>query len=107
MPEKKSALILAKEGVDTFYKGELAQKIVRFLQANGGLLTMHDFAAWKPRWRDPISTTFQGYTLYGPPPGSCAMTMFQVLNVVDTLDLKRLSPYSVEFAHHGLTKGTT
>lgn len=91
---------VAREGAQTFYTGEIAQKIVRFLQANGGLLTMEDFAAWKPRWRDPISTTFQGYTLYGPQPGSCAMTMFQVLNVLDGLDLKNLSPYSVEFAHH-------
>jgi gamma-glutamyltranspeptidase/glutathione hydrolase len=77
----------------------MAQKIVKFLQANGGLLTLEDFAAWKPRWREPISTTFQGHTLYGPQPGSCAMTMFQVLNVMDGLDLKSLSPYSTEFAH--------
>lgn len=90
---------IAKDGVDTFYRGEMAQKIVKFLQANGGLLTLEDFAAWKPRWRDPISTTFQGHTLYGPQPGSCAMTMFQVLNVMDGLDLKSLSPYSTEFAH--------
>lgn len=90
---------IAKDGVDTFYRGEIAQKIVKFLQANGGLLTLEDFAAWKPRWREPISTTFQGHTLYGPQPGSCAMTMFQVLNVMDGLDLKSLSPYSAEFAH--------
>lgn len=93
---------IAKGGADVFYRGELAQKIVRFLQANGGLLTMEDFAAWKPRWREPISITFQGATLYGPQPGSCAMTMFQALNVLDGLDLKGLTPYSPELAHHWL-----
>lgn len=91
---------IAKQGPDTFYKGEMAQKIVTFLQTSGGLLTKEDFAAWKPRWREPISITFQGSTLYGPQPGSCAMTMFQVLNVLEGLSLKGMSPYSPEFAHH-------
>jgi gamma-glutamyltranspeptidase/glutathione hydrolase len=91
---------IAKEGVEVFYQGEIAEKIASFLQKNGGWMTKEDLAAWKPRWREPISTRFQGYTLYGMPPGSCEMTMFQVLNVMDEVGLKGLDYFSTEFAHH-------
>jgi gamma-glutamyltranspeptidase/glutathione hydrolase len=91
---------IAKEGVEVFYQGEIAEKIAGFLQKNSGWMTKQDLAAWTPRWREPITTTFQGYTLYGMPPGSCAMTMFQILNVMEDVGLKGLDYFSSEFAHH-------
>ncbi|HJZ76657.1 MAG TPA: gamma-glutamyltransferase [Vicinamibacterales bacterium] len=91
---------IAKEGVDVFYKGEIAEKIAGFLQRNGGWMTEQDLAAWTPRWREPIATTFQGYTVYGMPPGSCEMTMFQILNVMEEIGFKGLDYFSTEFAHH-------
>ena len=51
---------IARDGAETFYQGELADKITRFLQANGGLLTKEDFASWKPRWREPNPDRFPG-----------------------------------------------
>ena len=93
---------VALDGPDVFYKGEIAEKIVKFFQQHGGFLTMADMAAYTPRLREPIEITFQGYTLHGLPPGSCEMTMFQTLNMVDRLDLKKMDVYSVEFAHSWL-----
>ena len=90
---------IAQQGPDVFYKGEIAEAIVSHLRANGGLMTKEDMASFQPRWREPISTTFQGYTLYGNQPGSCEMTMFQVLNIMDGFDLKGMGFYSPEFAH--------
>lgn len=98
----RSLRMIAHQGPDVFYRGELAQTIVDDVQRHGGFLTMADMAAFAPRWRDPIQTSFQGYTLYGPPPGSCAMTMFQTLNILDGLDLKGMGLWSVDFAHHWL-----
>lgn len=93
---------VALEGPQVFYTGEIAEKIVKFFQQQGGFLTMTDMAAYKPRYREPIQTTFQGYTLLGLPPGSCEMTMFQTLNIIDRLDLKRTGLWSVDFAHNWL-----
>ena len=93
---------VALDGPDVFYKGEIGQKIADFLQKNGGLITRADMAAYKPRWRDPIQTTFQGHSLYAPPPGSCAMTMFQTLNILDGMDLKGMGLWSAEFGHNWL-----
>ena len=91
---------IAKEGAEVFYQGEIADKIASFLQKNGGWMTKQDLAAWAPRWREPITTTFQGCTLYGMPPGSCAITMFQILNMMEDVGLKGLDYFSGDFAHH-------
>ena len=90
---------IAKDGVDTFYRGEIAQKITRFLREHGGWMTMEDMGAWAPRWRDPISIEFQGCTLYGMPPGSCEMTMFQVLNMMEDAGLQNMKYFSADFIH--------
>jgi len=50
---------LAK-GATEFYKGEIAQKIVADLQANGGVLTLKDFAGHTANWVEPISTDYRG-----------------------------------------------
>jgi gamma-glutamyltranspeptidase/glutathione hydrolase len=93
---------VAAEGPDVVYKGEIADIIVKHLRDNGGFMTKEDMAGYAPRWREPISTTFQGYTLYGMPPGSCEMTMFQVLNIMDGFDLKNMPPYGRDFGHFWL-----
>lgn len=90
---------IARDGVDVFYKGEIAQQITRFLRENGGWMSMEDMAAWKPRWRDPVAITFQGCTLYGMPPGSCQMTMFQVLNIMEDAGLTDMQYFSADFIH--------
>ncbi len=56
--------LIAKNGRDVMYKGELADKIVKFAQAQGGLHTKQDFAAHTSTWVEPISTTYRGHTVY-------------------------------------------
>lgn len=94
--------LVALEGAETMYQGRLGEEIVRFLRANGGLLTIDDFRKFEVRWREPIQTTFQKHRLYGMPPGSCGITMFQILNIMDGFDLKGMPPNRVEFAHRWL-----
>src|SRR5262249_12713482 len=66
--------------IDWWYKGEVAEKIVAFMQkepiedASGkkhkGLLTRDDFAAWKPAVEEPVSIDYHGLTVYKCPPWS-------------------------------------
>ncbi len=93
---------IALEGPEDFYEGALAKEIAGFLRANAGLLTLDDMKNFRVRWREPITTEFHGHTLYGMPPGSCGMTMFQTLNIMDGFNLRGLDPYGVEFAHRWL-----
>ena len=90
---------LTRAGADDFYKGDLADRVVSFLAENGGHLTKADLESYEVEWRDPIMTTFQGHDLYAMPPGSCGMSMFQALNIMDGFDLAGMDLYGSEFAH--------
>ena len=58
---REGALTAARDFV---YKGALAQKIVSFYQAQGGLLTMDDLAAYRARVEPPVKVNYRGYELY-------------------------------------------
>ena len=90
---------IALDGPDIFYKGEMAEEIIEFLKPHGGLLSRDDLASYRVRWREPITAAFHGHQLYAMPPGSCGMTMFQALNIMEGFNLEKLEPYSPEFAH--------
>ena len=90
---------LSSEGADDFYKGELADRVVSFLAENGGHMTKADLEGYDVTWKEPITTTYQGHDLYAMPPGSCGMTMFQALNIMEGFDLPNMDLYSSEFAH--------
>ncbi len=90
---------LARVGGEDFYKGELGDRIISFLAENDGILTKADLEGFDVEWREPITTSFQGHQLYAMPPGSCGMTMFQVLNIMDGFDLANMDLYGSEFAH--------
>ncbi len=90
---------VAAGGPELFYRGELARQVVSFLRERGGILSQEDMAGFRVRWREPIRASFAGHTIYAMPPGSCGMTMLQILNVMEAFDLPKLDPYSVEFAH--------
>ena len=91
--------ILAKEGRDGFYCGEVAQDIVGHLGARGGLLTIEDFAATEATWVRPISTGFQGRELLELPPNGQGVTALIALNVLEHCELARYAPDSVERRH--------
>ncbi len=90
---------IAAEGPDAFYRGEIARKIVKFCQEQGGLHTLEDFARQTSNWVDPISTTYRGYTVYEMPPNTQGMAALQMLNILEGYDLKRLSHNSAEYLH--------
>ena len=41
-------------GKDEFYKGETAKKLVKFINENGGIITMEDLEVYEAVWRDPV-----------------------------------------------------
>ena len=50
-------------GAEAFYRGPIAERIVGLMEAAGGLLTAADLAGYRPRWLDPITTTYRGRTV--------------------------------------------
>ena len=83
--------ILARGGRDAFYKGEIARAITDYCRANGGFLSMQDFAEHKSEWVEPISTDYRGYTVYECPPNGQGITALLALNILEGFDLARMS----------------
>ena len=74
---------IADYGPDWFYKGPFAKSVGSWMAINGGLLTTGDFAAYQLKLRDPIVTTYRGYTIVGfPPPSSGGVHVAEILNIL-------------------------
>ncbi|MBU2702476.1 gamma-glutamyltranspeptidase/glutathione hydrolase [Sporomusaceae bacterium BoRhaA] len=91
--------IIAQKGADGFYKGEIAQKIVADVQANGGVLTLEDFANHKANWVTPLSVDYRGYKAYNLPPNTQGMTSLSILNILNNVDLKSMGEGTADYYH--------
>lgn len=83
--------LIAKQGPDAFYKGEIADQIDREMAANGGLISKADMAKYKAVERKPISGTYRGYEVFSmPPPSSGGIHIVQILNILENFDLAKM-----------------
>jgi gamma-glutamyltranspeptidase/glutathione hydrolase len=90
---------IATQGRDGFYQGAVAEDIVTFLQSQGGLQTLDDFAATRGEYVTPISTAYGGFELYECPPNGQGITALLMLNLLQGFDLSSYAPLSVERLH--------
>lgn len=86
-----SLKLIANQGIEEFYQGEIAEKIVKDSQANGGLITKKDLANYQPVIRNPVKGTYRGYQIYSmPPPSSGGVHLIQMLNILEDFPLGEL-----------------
>ena len=90
---------IAKGGGDAFYRGEIAARIEADMQRQGGLITRTDLAAYRAIEREPLSSTYRGYTLYTAPPASGGVTLLTMLNILENFDLSKFEPGSADAVH--------
>ena len=90
---------IAHEGRDVFYKGEIARKIVKFSEENGGLLSEKDFEDMKSIWGKPISTIYRDYTVFETAPNSQGLAALMILNLLEDYDLSSLVYQSPDHLH--------
>lgn len=90
---------VARQGPGAFYGGGLGERIVRALQGAGSPLRGDDFAAYQPRWVEPIDVVYRDRRVCTLPPNSQGMTLLQILNVIEGFDLQSLGHLSAEYIH--------
>lgn len=90
---------VAAEGADVFYRGEIARDIAAFYAANGGILAYEDLAGYQPRWVEPISIDYRGYTVYTQPPNSSGVAVLMQLRLLEGFDLKSLGHNTGAYLH--------
>jgi gamma-glutamyltranspeptidase/glutathione hydrolase len=91
--------IIARDGAEAFYEGEIAERIVKFSKANGGLFSMRDFREHTADWVEPVSTNYRGYDIWELPPNGQGIAALQMLNLLDHFDIGSLQPNSAEHLH--------
>ena len=90
--------IIAKEGRDGFYKGEIAKKIADDMQNNGGIISEKDLEQYQPVWRNPLISSYKDIKIVTmPPPSSGGIHVIQMLNVLENFDLRKLGHNSKEY----------
>ena len=90
---------IVKEGISSFYGGEICEKIVSFSDDHGGLLSIKDFRDYKTDWVEPISTNYRGYEVYELPPNGQGLTALEMLNILEGYDIRAMGHNSPEYLH--------
>ncbi len=91
--------LIATKGRDAFYKGEIARKITRYMQENGGFLTMRDFEEHSSEWVNPVSVNYRGYDVWELPPNGQGIAALQMLNIMENYDIRHMGFGSAEYIH--------
>src|SRR3954466_4079107 len=95
----KTLRLIGEKGRDGFYKGEIAEKIDAFMQANGGFLRKADFEKHTSTWVDPVSVNYRGYDVYELPPNSQGVSALEMLNILEGYNLKQMGFNTAETLH--------
>ena len=95
----KSYRLLAEQGRDAFYKGEIARAIVTFSEKHGGFFTMKDFAEHRSLWVEPVSAEYRGATLWELPPNGQGIAALEMVNILKNFDLAAMGRDSALFWH--------
>ncbi len=91
--------ILAKEGSDAFYRGEILENIVEFLQKEGGYLEASDFENFAAEWTKPISREIYNNIVWEHGPNGQGLVTLLILSIVEELDIARYPLNSVDYLH--------
>ncbi|MDC0737936.1 gamma-glutamyltransferase [Cognatishimia sp. SS12] len=99
-PKQAEALRkIAAQGRDGFYKGDVADDMVRSLAALGGVHTLDDFAAAKAIETTPIQGHYKAHDLFEHPPNGQGAIAILLLNILKQFDLASLDPMGAKRVH--------
>jgi gamma-glutamyltranspeptidase / glutathione hydrolase len=85
--------------VERFYRGDIAREIVAHSDANGGLLSLEDIAAFTTRIEEPVSRTYRGATVFKCGPWSQGPVFLQQLALLEGFDLAAMGHNSAAYLH--------
>ena len=90
---------LAKDGPRAFYEGEIAEKIVAYLNGIGANLSLDDFASYQATIDEPLTIAYNGHTIVTTGGGSGGPTLAEGFGLLDGFDLAQVPHNSIEALH--------
>ncbi len=91
--------LIAKDGPDAFYRGDVAAAIVDEMSQGGGLVTSADLADYEPTFMEPARVSYRGHDILGIPVANGGITELETLSILNSFDLASLGHNSVEYLH--------
>lgn len=89
---------LSKEGLDKFYTGEVAEKIIEGFGGRMGLITPEDLSSYRVYEREPLRFAYHGRTVFtNPPPSSGGSLIAFALKLIKDFDPKGLGHNSAGY----------
>ena len=84
---------------ESFYRGELAERIARCAVEQGGALTADDLADHEPQWVEPLSIRYRGCDIHQIPPNGQGLAVLQGLGMLAQFDVAALAVDSADSIH--------
>ena len=95
----KALRLVAAGGAPAFYKGPIAQAIVKTSERLKGTIAAADLSEFEPQWVEPISTDYRGWKIYELPPNGQGIAALEMLNIMEAFPLFQYRPQSAEALH--------
>ena len=96
----KALQLIADQGADVFYKGEIGEAMVATLAKYDGVMTMDDLAGYEVHELEPVTGDYRGYTVISsPPPSSGGTHLIEILNILENFDMASMEVNSAEYVH--------
>lgn len=97
----RALALIARDGPNAFYRGDIARHMVAASHAHGGIFTMADFAHYKAREMAPLECDYRGYHIISaPPPSSGGTVICETLNITEGYDMAGLGYHSAQGTHY-------
>jgi gamma-glutamyltranspeptidase/glutathione hydrolase len=93
---RKEAIMAA---YDRFYRGDIAEEIVRGVREAGGLFTEQDLANWRVHIEEPVSTEYKGIEVFKLTHWVQGPVLLQTLNILEPLNVGRMGYNSARYIH--------
>lgn len=90
---------IAEQGIQAFYEGSIAEKIVACSRDVGGFLSLEDLTNHNSEWIAPVSTNYRGYEVWELPPNGQGIAVLEILNLLEQYDIAAMGPKSVDWIH--------
>ena len=91
--------LLAKDGLDSFYRGVLAEKIAEDFRSVGALLSIDDLNEYQPRVCQPLQIEVEEGTVYNMVPPTQGVISLAVLGILERSGVRAVLPDSADHIH--------
>jgi gamma-glutamyltranspeptidase / glutathione hydrolase len=91
--------LISNQGSSAFYRGAIADSILKTSQELGGTMSAADLSEFSSEWVDPIFTTYRDWTVYELPPNGQGMAALEMLNIMETFPAASDGPLNANELH--------